>query len=176
MRSSIGIDIRAPAGVVFRLASRVDRWEKLLPHYSRSRVAATQADGSLLVSFAAVRAVVPLIGLGLPVAWRARTWNEPGSLRLRFVHVAGPTKGMDVTWRIEPTPTGCRVTIEHDFRPRLPGFATFVDRWFTRPIAGRTLATFRALAEAVIDLAGMPTPSGATAAESDRVPATNQRA
>ena len=41
------------------------------------------------------------------------------------------------------------VVIEHDFRPRLPGFAGFVDRFFTRPIAGRTLATFKALAEAV---------------------------
>jgi ribosome-associated toxin RatA of RatAB toxin-antitoxin module len=176
MRSSIGLDIRAQADVVFRLARRLDRWEDLLPHYTRSRIAATGADGSLLVSFAAVRPVIPLIGLGLPVAWRARTWNEPGSLRLRFVHVAGPTKGMDVTWRIEPTPTGCRVTIEHDFRPRLPGFATFVDRWFTRPIAGRTLAAFQALAEAVVDLPGMVMPTSEPPIESDPVPATNQRA
>jgi hypothetical protein len=35
----------------------------------------------------------------------------------------------------------------------VPGFAGFVDRWFTRPIAGRTLATFKALAEAVADRA-----------------------
>jgi hypothetical protein len=41
------------------------------------------------------------------------------------------------------------VTIEHAFSPRMPGFARFVDRFFTRPIAGRTLATFKALAEAV---------------------------
>ena len=54
---------------------------------------------------------------------------------------------MDVTWRIEPTPTGCRVDIAHDFRPRIPAFAAFVDRFFTRPIAGRTLATFKVLAE-----------------------------
>jgi ribosome-associated toxin RatA of RatAB toxin-antitoxin module len=161
MRSSIDIEIGAPADVVFRLAHRVDRWERLLPHYARSRIEASRADGSALVSFAAVRAVVPLIGLGLPVAWRARTWNEPEVLRLRFAHVAGPTRGMDVTWRIEPTTAGCRVTIEHDFRPRLPGFAALVDRWFTRPIARRTLATFRALAEAVTD-------------ESDPIPLTNQ--
>jgi hypothetical protein len=56
---------------------------------------------------------------------------------------------MDVTWRIEPQPGGCRVSIDHDFRPRLPGFARFVDRFFTRPIAGRTLGTFRAIAEAL---------------------------
>jgi hypothetical protein len=62
---------------------------------------------------------------------------------------------MNVRWRIEPSgdgnDAGCRVTIEHDFSPRLPGFARFVDRAFTRPIAGRTLATFKALAEAVAE-------------------------
>ena len=46
---------------------------------------------------------------------------------------------------------GTRVEIAHDFTPVIPGFAWFVDRFFTRPIAGRTLATFRALAEAVAD-------------------------
>jgi ribosome-associated toxin RatA of RatAB toxin-antitoxin module len=57
---------------------------------------------------------------------------------------------MDVTWRIEDAGTGrCRVEIEHEFRPRMPGWARLIDRVFTRPIAGRTLATFRALAEAV---------------------------
>jgi flavin-dependent dehydrogenase len=56
---------------------------------------------------------------------------------------------MDVTWRIDATTIGCHVTIDHDFRPRLPLFARFVDRFFTRPIAGRTLATFKALAEAL---------------------------
>ena len=90
-----------------------------------------------------------MLGLGLPVAWRSRTWNEPETLRLRFVHRGGATNGMDVTWRIEPAPAGCRVSIDHDFRPRLPGWARLVDRLFTRPIAGRTLATFRDLAEAV---------------------------
>ena len=41
------------------------------------------------------------------------------------------------------------MTIRHEFSPRVPGFARFVDRFFTRPIAGRTLATFKTLAEAV---------------------------
>jgi len=56
---------------------------------------------------------------------------------------------MDVTWHIEPTAAGCDVRIEHDFAPRLPGLGRIVDRWFTRPIAGRTLAAFKAIAEAV---------------------------
>src|SRR6478672_10138509 len=157
MRSEIAIEIDAPPSLVFALARGVERWERLLPHYARSRVVGGRAGGVLVVDFVARRPFVPLLGLGLPVTWRARTWSEPADLRLRFVHVAGATRGMDVTWRIEPVGDGdgdgdggpTQVTIEHEFAPRVPGFAGFVDRAFTRPIAGRTLATFKALAEAI---------------------------
>lgn len=150
MRSSIGIDVAAPPDLVYRLARDVTRWERLLPHYARSRVVRSEADGSLVCDFVARRVIVPWLGIGIPVAWRSRTWHEPATRRLRFHHVAGATKGMDVTWTIEPAgPGATRVEIGHDFRPRVPGFARFVDTVFTRPIAGRTLATFRALAEAL---------------------------
>lgn len=155
MRSTIAIDVAAPPGLVFSLACDVERWDRLLPHYARSRAIERRADGSLVVDFVARRPLMGvlggLLGLGLPVAWRARTWNEPATLRLRFVHVAGATKGMDVTWRIDAVGGGSRISIDHDFRPRVPLFAGFVDRAFTRPIAGRTLATFKALAEALAE-------------------------
>jgi aromatase len=166
MRSTIGIDVDAPPELVFALARDVERWARLLPHYSRSRAVTRTADGTVVADFVARRSFVPLLGLGLPVTWRARTWSEPDTRRLRFVHVAGATKGMDVTWRIEPAGAGARVSIEHDFRPRLPGFATFVDRAFTRPIAGRTLATFKALAEALAE-AGQSAPPVPTNASHD---------
>ena len=149
MHSTIAIDVAASPDLVFALARDVERWERLLPHYARSRAVERRADGSLVVDFIARRPLIGLLGLGLPVTWRSRTWNEPPTRRLRFVHVAGATRGMDVTWRIEPTAGGAHVAIDHDFRPRIPLFAPFVDRFFTRPIAGRTLATFRALAEAL---------------------------
>ena len=161
MHSTIGIDIAAPAGLVFALARDAQRWQRLLPHYARSRAVEHRSDGAVVIDFVARRPVplVGVLGLGLPVAWRARTWSEPATLRLRFVHVAGPTRGMDVTWRIEPTGSaGCRVDIDHDFRPRFAPFAPFVDRAFTRPIAGRTLATFRALAEALAQDVGHARP------------------
>ncbi|MDO8484797.1 MAG: SRPBCC family protein [Candidatus Limnocylindrales bacterium] len=168
MRTTIGIEIGAPPDLVFRLARDVGSWERLLPHYVRSRVVERRPDGSLVVDFVARRPLLAVLGLGLPVAWRSLTWSEPESYQLRFVHVAGATRGMDVTWRIEPTATGCRVSIDHDFRPRVPGFAAFVDRWFTRPIAGRTLATFKALAEALVE-------APLRLSESDRAPTTNLR-
>jgi ribosome-associated toxin RatA of RatAB toxin-antitoxin module len=149
MRSTLGIDVAAPPELVFRLARDVTRWERLLPHYARSRVIRREADGSLVCDFVARRVIVPWLGLGVPVAWRSRTWNEPATRRLRFRHVAGATRGMDVTWTIEPAGGGTRVEIEHVFRPRIAAFAAVVDRAFTRPIAGRTLATMRDLAEAL---------------------------
>ena len=151
MKSTIGIDVAAPAELVFRLARDVERWPDLLPHYvSARRSGPPDGDGRLLVGFVARRPLVPVLGLGLPVAWRSLTWSEADGRRLRFVHRGGATGGMDVTWHMEDRPGGgCRVDIEHDFRPRIPGWAPFIDRLFTRPIAGRTLATFRALAEAV---------------------------
>lgn len=148
MDSTISIDMAASPALVFALAHDVERWSTLLPHYVRSVRRDRGDDGSLVVDFVARRSVAPVVGLAIPVIWRARTWNEPERRVLRFRHVAGVTRGMDVTWRIEPRADGSRVSIEHRFAPGLPGLASFVDRWFTRPIAGRTLATFRVLAEA----------------------------
>ncbi len=159
MHSVIGIDVAAPPELVFGLARDVERWERLLPHYVRSKARERRSDGSLVADFIARRPLIAAIGLSLPVAWRSRTWSEPSTRRLRFAHVAGATRGMDVTWRIEPTAGGCRVDIEHEFAPRLPVFAAIVDRWFTRPIAGRTLATFKALAEALTEAERSETPA-----------------
>ena len=149
MRSTISIEVAAPADLVFRLAHDVERWPRLLPHYVRARALERGPDGSLVAEMVARRELVRVLGLGLPVAWRARAWNEADWLRLRFVHLGGATKGMDVTWRIEPIASGCRVSIDHEFRPRMPGWGWFIDRAFTRPIASRTLGTFKAIAEAL---------------------------
>lgn len=148
----------APADLVFRLVRDPLRWPSLLPHYVRAR-AVSRSGKFLVCEFVARRPLVPILGIGLPVAWRSRTWAEPDRLRLRFRHLGGATRGMDVTWRIDPAAPGCRVTIEHDFQPRIGAWATFVDRAFTKPIARRTLRGFKALAEAVAnDSASGPEP------------------
>ena len=149
MTSTIAIEVGAPGTLVFELARNVERWPDLLPHYRRVRVRERHADGAVTAEMVAVRAFVPAVGLGIPVAWRSRTWSEPDTLRIRFVHQGGATDGMDVTWRIVATATGCSVSIEHDFRPGSQLWAAIVNRFFVRPIASRTLATFKAIAEAV---------------------------
>jgi hypothetical protein len=186
VRSTIAIAIAAPAELVFRLARDVERWPDLLPHYvAAHRLGQPDADGRLVVRFVARRTLVPVLGLGMPVAWRSLTWSEPANRRLRFVHRGGATAGMDVTWRItaasgtSETSDGaghCRVEIEHDFRPRVPGWAWFVDHAFTRPIAGRTLATFRALAEAVAATPAATPAAGRAADQSEPTGAANPSA
>lgn len=149
MNTRIGIDVAAPVELVFRLAREVERWPVLLPHYVRVDVERRDPDGAVVACFVARRELARAIGFGIPVAWRSRTWHEPEPPRLHFRHVGGATKGMAVTWHLEPTAFGCRVEIEHDFRPRIGIWAPLVDRLFVRPIAGRTLRTFKALAEAL---------------------------
>jgi len=152
MDSAIDIRIAAPAAEVFRLARDVERWAELLPHYRRVTVRARRGDRVLAQMVAERR----FGRLTIPVTWRAVYWpegEEPADLRLRFRHVRGVTRGMDVTWHIRPDASGgCLVTIEHAFQRPLPllgpdTLPRFVDRWFTRAIAGRTLRRFRALAE-----------------------------
>jgi len=165
--STIAIDVDAPARLVFGLARNVERWPDLLPHYRFVRVRERHPEGAVTAEFVAVRAFVPAVGLGIPVAWRSRSWSEPEALRLRFVHQGGATDGMDVTWRIASTPGGCHISIEHDFQFRSRLWGGLVDRFFVRPIASRTLATFKAIAEAVAASGDVVAP-GAAGAGGDR--------
>jgi ribosome-associated toxin RatA of RatAB toxin-antitoxin module len=151
LHSEISVEIAAPAETVFDLARDVSLWPERLPHYRQVTIHSREANRTT-VTFAAVR---PLWKFGIPVWWRSECWSDASDsadLRLRFVHVGGATRGMDVTWHIRPTTIGCTVTIEHDFRRRVPLlgnelFPRVVDRFFVRPIAGRTLVSFKRLAE-----------------------------
>jgi uncharacterized membrane protein len=147
----VAIDIAAPPELVFRLARDPLRWATLLPHYSRSQLVRREPDGSVLASFVARRPLIPILGLGFPVAWRSRSWSEPEGGKLHFRHIGGATDGMEATWRIEPSTGGSRVTIEHTYRHGAGPLAAVIDRLFARPIARRTLATFGSLAEALAE-------------------------
>ena len=148
MHSTVAVEVRAPAPLVFELVRDIERWPALLPHYLRATVLVRHADGSVTARMIAVRPIVSVVGFGVPVAWRSRVWADEDTPGLRFLHLGGATAGMDVTWRLVNTDVGCRVAIEHDFRPRIAPWAWFVDRLFVRSIARRTLASFKAIAEA----------------------------
>jgi aromatase len=151
MHSSLSVQIGALPQAVFELARQIHRWPEQLPHYRRVTIQSRNGD-RVVAQMVATRHFGPL---PVPVTWRAEQWSDdsdPADLRLHFRHVRGVTRGMDVTWHIRPENGGARVTIEHDFQRSLPLLGpeilpAFVNRFFIRPIAGRTLATFKALAE-----------------------------
>lgn len=154
MRSELSIEVAASPARVFELARDIGAWPKLLPHYRKVTVQSHLA-GVTTARMTAVRRFGPL---ALPVTWRAEQSadaTDPLDLQFHFRHIGGWTKGMDVAWHIRPAGdgTGARVSIEHVFSRRLPlvgsdAFPRFVDRFFVKPIASRTLATFKRLAEA----------------------------
>jgi ribosome-associated toxin RatA of RatAB toxin-antitoxin module len=152
--TSIGIEVDAPARRVFDLARQVPRWPELLPHY-RSVTVRSHNEQHIVADMSATRPG----RLRIPVRWRAAHWSDdsdPADLRLHFLHVGGATRGMSVAWHIRPHGTGSAVTIEHHFERPLPllgadTLPAIIDRLFIRPIAGRTLATFKALAEQATD-------------------------
>jgi ribosome-associated toxin RatA of RatAB toxin-antitoxin module len=164
MHSLLETEIRAPAPLVFALVRDPERWPRLLPHYLRARVVGGAADRARTMEFVAARPLVRWLGLGAPVAWRSRTWSDPDTLSVRFLHLGGATDGMQVSWRIVPGPEGCRVSIEHQFDRWPQPYPELVERLFVRPIASRTLATFKALAES---LAEFERPSGEPESSAD---------
>ena len=102
MRSRLEIEIGAPPSLVYALVRDPERWPELLPHYARAHVVRLESDGVRTIEFVARRPLLGWLGVGFPVAWRARTWSDQTALTVDFRHAGGATGGMQVTWRIEP--------------------------------------------------------------------------
>jgi hypothetical protein len=93
----------------------------------------------------------------IPVAWTTtqELFPDETPLRIRFRHVRGVTRGMDVAWLITPGPGRVHVEIRHWFDPGWPligGWPTeaIIGHFFVGTIAGRTLRQVKAVAEAAM--------------------------
>jgi ribosome-associated toxin RatA of RatAB toxin-antitoxin module len=53
MRSTVSVEVTAPAQLVFRLARDVERWPRLLPHYVLVRAVERRSDGTLVAEMVA---------------------------------------------------------------------------------------------------------------------------
>lgn len=135
------IVMHAPLAAVFAAASEVERWPEFLPHYRWVRVLERGPRGAL-VEMAAWR---PFGRFRYPTWWVSEMQIVPESL-VRYRHVRGITRGMDVAWRFVPGPHGVEVTIEHRWRgPAWPVIGPAAAAWvigpvFVHGIASRTLA------------------------------------
>lgn len=141
--------VRAGVGHVFAHARDVARWPEWLPHYRWVRFR-EQHDAGGLVEMAAYRPFGPL---NYPTWWLSRMDIEPGIPKIRFKHVGGITRGMDVAWEFTPSNGGTDVTITHWWDgPSWPLIGRFaasavIGPVFVHGIASRTLAGIAAQAE-----------------------------
>ena len=145
MRSSASIWIQAPPGDVFELVSDLSRWEERLPHYRYVRIL-NRTDGATRAAMSARRGIVP-------VFWEAIQTNDANARTIRFHHVRGVTRGMDVIWSFLPERGGTRAQVDHDLEFGVPVIGEWlahrvIAREFIEPIVAKTLSRFRQLAEA----------------------------
>lgn len=127
---------------VFQHAAQVERWPEILPHYRWVRMLDRRADGGT-VEMAAYRPFGPL---NWPTWWTSEMWVAPERREVRYRHVAGVTRGMDVLWSVVAEGTGTRATIVHEWTgppwPLIGGIAAnlVIGPIFVSGIASRTLA------------------------------------
>jgi ribosome-associated toxin RatA of RatAB toxin-antitoxin module len=139
--------MECPDWLAFDLASRVERWPALLPHYRWVRFRRSDGDGGGLVEMAARR---QFGALAWPVWWMSEMAVDRSAPAVRYRHVAGITRGMEVLWSFEPATGGTRVSIVHRWeRPRVGRWAAgrVVGPHFVRHIAGETLRWLKREAE-----------------------------
>ena len=138
--------VRAPLEPCLGAAADVERWPDILPHYRRVRFLRKDGFGRGRVEMAAWRDFGPL---RYPVWWVSEMVTDPPAGAVRYRHVDGITRGMDVLWKLEPAsrdPDTTRIVIVHDWDgPRWPLVGGFAAEWiigphFIRVVADRTLA------------------------------------
>ena len=148
------ITIQAQLANVFRLATDIERWPEILPHYRWVRMLERRSDGGR-VEMAAWRPFGPA-PLRYPTWWVSEMWIEPdgGQPVIRYRHVEGITKGMDVRWQLTTAAgRGVAVEIVHQWSgPAWPLVGRLaanlvIGPVFVHGIASRTLAGIRAAAE-----------------------------
>lgn len=136
----------------FRTAADVERWPRILSHYRWVRFRRRDGFASGLVEMAAWRRFGPL---DYPVWWVSEMSHDPATRTVRYRHVDGITKGMDVLWEVQDTGDGrTRLRIVHEWEGpswpvigRLAANAVIGPR-FVSHIAGMTLDGIARAAEA----------------------------
>lgn len=145
MRTVDRVHVRAALDRVFALASTVERWPAILPHYRWVR----RLEGDL-VEMAAWR---PFGILKYPTWWVSEMTVDRAAGRIRYRHVRGITRGMDVVWQLAERDSGVAVEVVHVWDgPRWPlvgrvAANLVIGPVFIHGIAARTLAGIKRAAE-----------------------------
>jgi ribosome-associated toxin RatA of RatAB toxin-antitoxin module len=138
------VHVDAPYETVFALARDVEGWTRLLRDYRWCRVIERTGSKMVFAMGGWIR--------GWPGRWTAVQDAMPDQRRLRFRHIRGITKGMDVEWRFEPAGSSVHVELVHDLTMGWPLIGRWVGDWIVGPIfvdhiTQRTLRAVKAEAE-----------------------------
>jgi ribosome-associated toxin RatA of RatAB toxin-antitoxin module len=143
--------VRAPVQLVFQVVRDVEHWPAHLAHYRFVRFRERAGDGGGIVEMSANR---PFGLFNWPTWWLSEMEVRGGTTpAVRFRHIGGITKGMDVEWRFESRNGGTQVELVHAWDgPRWPligvlAATTVIGPVFIHGIAARTLAGLARIAE-----------------------------
>src|SRR6186997_3444012 len=152
--------VHAPTQAMFRLASKVEKWPTYLAHYRYVRFREKRSDGGGVVEMSAFRPFVLAVrrwrlrpSLKWPTWWLSEMAVDEVKPAIRFRHIGGITKGMEVEWTFSSTPKGTHVRIVHLWNgPEWPVVGEFaatqvIGPVFVHGIASRTLAGLAEIAE-----------------------------
>lgn len=146
MRTENVVEMHGELDHIVALASDVERWPEILPHYRWVTLLEGGRDRKV-VEMAARRG-------RFPVKWRAvqEIGRGGGTPIIRYHHIGGVTKGMDVAWTFDVRNDSVGVKIDHDFSPPWPLVGGpiangVIGPHFVEAIAGQTLATIKAIVE-----------------------------
>lgn len=143
------ISVCAPIERVFATAVDVEKWPEFLEHYRWVRVLERTSHGCL-VEMAAWRPFGPL---RYPTWWQSRMSVHHEENLIRYEHVGGITKGMDVEWKLAAHDNEVQITITHRWVGLpVPLLGAAVANWIIGPVfihgvASRTLVGVKRKAE-----------------------------
>lgn len=142
MQTETATTMHGPLARIVALACEIERWPEILPHYRWVTLLEGGGDRKI-VEMAAWRGRIPL-------RWRAIQEIDRGgdSPVIRYHHIWGPTRGMDVNWTFNETAHGVDVAIGHHFAPPWPLIGDVVANriigpFFIDDVARRTLSTIK---------------------------------
>jgi uncharacterized membrane protein len=146
------VSIHAPLDRVFAVAQDVAQWPRILSHYRWVRVLERRSDGAV-VEMAAWRPFGPV---RYPPWWVSHMTIDRSAHAIRYRHIRGITRGMDVVWSLVSRDAGVDVAVVHRWNgPSWPLVGGVVARLVIGPlfihgIASRTLAGIKRYTEATV--------------------------
>ena len=146
------ISIHAPLDRVFTAAQDVERWPHILSHYRSVRVLERGPAGDV-VEMAAWR---PFGLVRYPTWWVSQMTVDLSRHEIRYRHIRGITRGMDVVWSLAPSASGVDVAVVHRWNgPPWPFVgasvaSVVIGPVFIHGIASRTLAGIKRYTEEAV--------------------------